>query len=529
MIRQGFSRLSSISLLCSHNPLRAFVLGALALLVLAFAGPAWSQIQLGLDIDGEAANDQSGFSVSLSSDGTRVAIGAYLNDGNGSNAGHVRVYEYSGGGWAQLGTDIDGEAANDQSGFSVSLSSDGTRVAIGALFNDGNGSNAGHVRVYEYSGGGWAQLGTDIDGEAANDQSGRSVSLSSDGTRVAIGAYLNDGNGSSAGHVRVYEYSGGGWAKVGDDIDGEAANDQSGRSVSLSSDGTRVAIGAYLNDGNGSSAGHVRVYEYSGGGWAKVGDDIDGEAVNDQSGYSVSLSSDGTRVAIGALFNDGNGSNAGHVRVYEYSGGGWAQLGTDIDGEAANDQSGYSVSLSSDGTRVAIGAYLNDGNGSSAGHVRVYEYSGGGWAQLGTDIDGEAANDQSGFSVSLSSDGTRVAIGAYLNDGNGNSAGHVRVHSARVSSTLSAPVATIGNGQATVTWTKPADNGSIITGYTVTSSGGQTCTTSDADTLSCIVTGLTNGTAYTFSVTATSGNPSAHVAAVWLRHPCQSLGTLWLT
>ena len=76
MIRQCFSRLSSISLLYSHNPLRAFVLGGLALMVLAFAGPALSQTQLGSDIDGEAANDQSGYSVSLSSDGTRVAIGA---------------------------------------------------------------------------------------------------------------------------------------------------------------------------------------------------------------------------------------------------------------------------------------------------------------------------------------------------------------------------------------------------------------------------------------------------------------------
>ncbi|MDG2037132.1 MAG: fibronectin type III domain-containing protein, partial [Luminiphilus sp.] len=71
--------------------------------------------------------------------------------------------------------------------------------------------------------------------------------------------------------------------------------------------------------------------------------------------------------------------------------------------------------------------------------------------------------------------------------------------------TPSAPTATFGNGQATVTWTKPADNGSAITGYTVTSSGGQTCTTNDADTLTCVVTGLTNGTAYTFTVTATNG------------------------
>ena len=37
------------------------------------------------------------------------------------------------------------------------------------------------------------------------------------------------------------------------------------------------------------------------------------------SGYSVSLSSDGTRVAIGAPANDGNGNNSGHVRVYRFA------------------------------------------------------------------------------------------------------------------------------------------------------------------------------------------------------------------
>ena len=72
--------------------------------------------------------------------------------------------------------------------------------------------------------------------------------------------------------------------------------------------------------------------------------------------------------------------------------------------------------------------------------------------------------------------------------------------------TPAAPTATAGDSQASVTWTKPADGGSTITGYTVTSApDGNTCTTSDADTLTCDVTGLTNGTAYTFSVTATNG------------------------
>lgn len=68
---------------------------------LLLINPLLAQIQIGADIDGEAANDFSGWSVSLSTDGTRVAIGATQNDGTGSDAGHVRIYEYSGGSWTQ--------------------------------------------------------------------------------------------------------------------------------------------------------------------------------------------------------------------------------------------------------------------------------------------------------------------------------------------------------------------------------------------------------------------------------------------
>ena len=357
----------------------------------------------------------------------------------------------------QLGSDIDGEAG-DELGRSVSLSADGTIVAIGAIMT---GGGAGHVRVYQYSGGSWTQLGSDIDGEAAGDYSGYSVSLSSDGTTVAIGAYGNNGNGSGAGHVRVYAWNGSGWTKKGADIDGEAAGDGSGASVSLSSDGTIVAIGAYGNDGNGADAGHVRVYEWSGGAWVQKGGDIDGEAAGDASGSSVSLSADGTIVAIGAT---GTGEDVGHVRVYEWSGGAWVQKGGDIDGEAAGDYSGSgdSVSLSSDGTIVAIGAIGNDGNGASAGHVRVYAWNGSGWTKKGDDIDGEAAGDYSGYSVSLSSDGTEVAIGATKN---GASAGHVRVYSITTSTpTTTTTTTTTTPTTTTTTTTTPAASGPLVPG-----------------------------------------------------------------
>ncbi len=428
---------------------------------------AFSQwTQQGSDIDGEAPGDQSGNSVSLSANGNRLAIGAPLNNGNGLYSGHVRIYDYQGGNWVQLGTDIDGEAVHNQSGSSVSISADGNRVAIGAIYNDGNGSNSGHVRIYQWDGASWNQLGQDIDGEAADDHSGDSVSLSADGNRVAIGSYLNDGNGNESGHVRIYEYQGGNWTQMGADIDGEAAVDRSGKSVNLSADGNRVAIGAVYNEGNALYSGHVRIYDYQDGSWVQLGSDIDGEAAEDRSGHSVSLNADGNRLAVGAPYNNGNALYSGHVRIYDYQSGNWVQLGSDIDGEAALDQSGWSVSLNTNGNRVAIGAHYNDGNGINSGHVRIYDYQDGDWVQLGANIDGEAANDQSGYSVSLSADGNRLAIGATSNDGNGASSGHVRIYE------FPAPNTSLGDGSGA----NATGEGNLFMGY---QSGYNTTTGND--------------------------------------------------
>jgi hypothetical protein len=301
-------------------------------------------------------------------------------------------------------------------------------VAIGAPYNN---ANSGSVRLYKYTNDTWAQIGADIDGEEVGDQSGFSVSLSSDGSVVAIGAPRNNGNGADSGSVRLYKNTSGTWDKVGADIDGEAVGDQSGFSVSLSSDGSVVAIGAPYNNAN---SGHVRLYKNTGtdiaGSWVQIDGDFDGEEAEGQSGWSVSLSSDGSVLAIGAITNNGSGGgrvDSGHVRLYRNRGDIWVQIGFDIDGEAAGDQSGKSVSLSSDGSVVAVGASYNDGNGNASGSVRLYKNIDNTWTKIGFDIDGEAAGDESGFSVSLSSDGSVVAIGAPYNDGNGANSGTVSV------------------------------------------------------------------------------------------------------
>ena len=117
-----------------------------------------------------------------------MAIGAAKYDPPGTHAqtnnGHVRVWKRDGNTWNQIG-EIIGESYGDRSGASVSLSSDGSIVAIGAVYNDGNGEDSGHVRVYQWSDGAWTQQGDEIDGEAVYEESGPSVSLSADGSIAA--------------------------------------------------------------------------------------------------------------------------------------------------------------------------------------------------------------------------------------------------------------------------------------------------------------------------------------------------------
>ena len=109
-----------------------------------------------------------------------------------------------------------------------------------------------------------------------------------------------------------------------------------------------------------------------------MGSDIEGEAPNDCSGF-VSLSSDGNVLAIGGPYNDGTGSEAGHVRVFEWSGGSWSPRGSDIDGAGAGDYSGYRLALSGDGAVLAIGS------NAAGGHVNVYQWSDDAWAPMTVD------------------------------------------------------------------------------------------------------------------------------------------------
>jgi hypothetical protein len=408
------------------------------LFVLLFSSSLFAQLQKGQDINGESAGDYFGENTTINGNGTVIAGFSVYNS---SSAGHVRAYQYTPTGstsWTQMGSDIDGEASNDSGNIrngsnNISLNYAGNILAFGTERNDGGGTDAGSVRVFQFTNNAWAQMGSDINGENAGDYFGNSLGLSDDGLTLVVAA--DQYGGSNIGAVYVYEYSTSGeWIQKGSRLVGENTNDYKlGNHVSINNEGSIIAASSR---GAESSKGEVKIYKYdqsATSSWTQLGSDILGEAANDNSGDNFSLSGDGYRIAIGALGNDGGGSGSGHVRVYDHTPSGtasWTQMGVDIDGESTSDYFGDSVSLSSDGLTLAVGARTNEGGGSSRGSVRVFKYNrpSGSWTQFGSDIDGEANNDYSGESVSLSKDGTIVVIGACLNDGGGTNSGQLRVY-----------------------------------------------------------------------------------------------------
>ena len=411
---------------------------------------AWTTAQLGSDIDGDAG-DIAG-RLALSGDGTVLAVGSWGWD---SYTGFVRIFKWNASSrdWIQQGSAIYGNNQYDYTGYSISLSNDGSVVAIDS--SGGTPTNeAGYVQVFAWDGQDWAQRGNNISGESAGDACCY-LSLAGDGATIAVGAQRSAGSSNlvDSGQTRVFSWDGVDWIQEGSSIDGEAANDRSGRwATRISSDGLSVAVGARMNDGNGTESGHVRVYKWVNSDWVQRGKDIDGELAGDLSGNSVSLSSNGNIVAIGAPGNDGVGDGAGHVRVFGWNNTtlSWIQRGQDIDGQQSTcvdgasytdsdgdgitdtcgEESGWASYLSSDGSTLAIGAWKNDNNGTDSGQTRVYGWDEPSqlWVRKGAYIDGKAAGDHSGYQTSVSSDGSVFATGAWGDKG-ADVGGYVRVFS----------------------------------------------------------------------------------------------------
>ncbi len=378
----------------------------------------------GSDIEGQEAGDQMGSALDINGDGSIFVSSSPNHDGPflaDDGKGQVRVFAFDGIHWNQLGGSIYGSSNQDHLGTSVSISENGNFMAIGSAYVDGASgttTDAGQVRFFQRIAGFWAPLAT-LNGTAAGDRFGQSVSLSADGLSLAVGADGHDAGGADAGQTTIYTLIGTNLIQQGNAINGTAAGDLSGSAVSLSENGMVVAIGSYAAENSSfDEVGHVRVFAWNGSSWVQRGNALEGDDVNDNFGVSVSLNADGSTLAAGSSTHGNGSTDYGLVRTYLWSGSAWTQRGSDIVG-GTGEHAGASVGLDSDGNTMIVGAM---GNGSTAGRMRLYEWVSTDWVQQGTDLLGKTGFDGFGHAAGISGDGT------IFGGGSNQDRGYVRVY-----------------------------------------------------------------------------------------------------
>ena len=432
-------------------------------------------------------SDLFGVSVSLSGNGNTLAVGATgerslatgvngaQNDNSGSNVGAVYLYRRNGSLWSQQAYIKASNSKNsDYFGHSVYLSDDGNTLAVGATRENGGSSGingplnvnsvslSGAAYVFRFSGGVWTQqayIKAPIAQVSA--QFGNSVSLSGDGNTLAVGepnnslghTGVNDPSSQAdiifSGAAYVFRFSGSDWTQQAYiKASNPDRSDNFGYSVSLSSNGNTLAVGARREDGpstgvnglqdNGlTDAGAAYVFRLSGSDWtqeAYIKASNTGD--RDRFGEVVSLSGNGNTLAVGARLEDStatgvNGlqnnvlSNTGAAYVFRFSGSDWTQQAyIKASNTGDGDFFGVAVRISADGNTLAVGADSEDSSASGVGGVEsngsndsgavyVFEFSNGTWTQQAyIKSNPNVAGGGFGNSLSFSNDGQTLVVGA---------------------------------------------------------------------------------------------------------------------
>jgi hypothetical protein len=412
------------------------------------------------------SGDFFGAAVATSADGNTLAVGAPMEDGDGStpDSGTVRVYVRAGTTWSLQATlTALNVQASDQFAASVALSADGNTLAVGAPFEGGdrnstpeafnnNAPRAGAVYVFTRdAAGAWDRQHAYLKASNAEgappgnltdgDQFGTTLRLSADGTTLVVGAAGEDGDAHSvviaananadatnnfapnAGAAYVFTRSGSNtWTQRAYLKASNAETlDNFAEAVAVSTDGSTIAVGAYQEDGDAANTGDpttdnnnlrdsgaVYVFLRRGDVWEQQSYlKAPRGAPRDWFGWSLALSGSGDTLAIGAPFE----AAAGAAHIFTRNGTQWS-LQSDVAGSNASaaDQFGTDVSLASDGRTLAVGAPFAF---VVTGAAYVYVQVGTTWKEQGVLRQNVADGaDQFGARVAVSGDGRSVFFGA---------------------------------------------------------------------------------------------------------------------
>ena len=466
----------------------------------------------------------SGTSIAISADGTTMAVGAPYESGSaggvGGNekdnsayaSGAVYVFARTGSGWTQQAyVKASNAGQSDHFGSSVSLSADGSTLAVSAHWeasdatgvngnqNDNSLAQAGAVYVFTRGSATWTQqaylkasnTGKAAEGEVPGDgdQFGYAIALSGDGNTLAVGAITEDSaaqqidgdqrddSQQSSGAVYVFARSASTWTQEayvkGSHLE---AGDMFGFAVALSLDGSTLVASAFDERGSGrtingphdngaNGSGALYVFTRRMGQWTQQAY-IKGSRTEatDQLGYAVAISDDGNTIAAGAgdedcltpginppgCDNDSppRGSAniwVGAAYVFVRAGDTWTeQAFIKANNARPYNSFGVKLALSGDGQTLAVASYLEDnagrgirgpelqpflivdhldpwrqrqGQAEESGAVYVYTRAGTSWTQRTyVKASNSDAGDEFGSSVALSRDGRTMAVGAHNED-----------------------------------------------------------------------------------------------------------------
>jgi len=400
-----------------------YIRNILLLLLLATAGVTiHAQVQVGATIIASENNFAFGQNVQLSENGMRLVISGYGTSDQG-----VALFDNVNGEWVEQSFMVPSDFPDSQTIYSVAMSPDGNKIAVGSVEN--SFENNGNVQVFQYNGTAWFQKGYTISSEFDNELFGRSIGISNDGNRVVVGARLNSEKAAYGGRVAVFQYTNNNWSQLGQSIFGVETGFKVGTSVAISSDGAFIFMGsnsyyAYRDRKLKRYEGGIEAYRWLANEWVKT-KEVAGEEF-DHFGFDVAISDNGEIYAAGASqFQNGNGYlktyyNSNNNGILEYIG--YVQA-TQV------EFLGSSVSLSGDGNRVVVGAVLGE-NQLYSGYVSIYENTGDEYVSLGA-IQGGNSIPKFGSTVAMSSDGNTIAVGALYYDyhnANGVEVGSVRVY-----------------------------------------------------------------------------------------------------
>lgn len=448
--------------------------------------------------------DNFGHSISLSGDGNTLAIGAHYEDSSAAginpadtdsdyqDSGAVYIFSRDGFSWNfQTLIKASNSEEGDWFGYSLSLDSGGNTLVVGAsredsssrgvngIQTDNNAQSSGAAYIFVRNNETWSQQAyLKASNADASDNFGQAVSISGDGQTIAVGADgeasraegidgdQTSNNWNNAGAVYMFAKTGSSWQqqayiKASNTL--PSSGQRFGKSVDLSNDGNSLAVGARSDDSNATGvngdesdtsaifSGAAFIFSRLGATWSQQAYiKASNTDAQDVFGIHISLSGDGSTLAVAAALEDSSslGINndqvdnsavqAGAVYVFTLSGNTWSQEAyIKASNTDAFDEFGSSVSLSDNGDTLAIGALAEDsfafgigGDEQSniaekSGAAYLFERNGVAWSQLVyVKSSSPGVSDWFGSSVSLSADGNTLAVGAQNEDGSGTSLGN---------------------------------------------------------------------------------------------------------